>query len=225
MKKPSDPDQRDLLRSKIIGLGERSIRKSYYPELQQRIDELEKKNKELNEEIEVRKKAESTKKKLEIQLQQSMKMEAIGTIAGGIAHDFNNILTPIIGYADLARINIKKDCNKTGCPVATDLDRLLEAAHRACQLVQQILTFSRQQKHKRTPLQLSEVVKEALNLLRSSIPSSIEIQEVIPSGIYYVMADPTQIHQIVMNLGVNAYNAMRDTGGVMKVELSQTEMF
>jgi signal transduction histidine kinase/ActR/RegA family two-component response regulator len=224
MKKPSENDIRDQLRSKIIGLGERSIRKSYYPELQQRIIELEKINTELRQEIAVRKEAEKMRGQLEQQLQQSMKMEAIGTLAGGIAHDFNNLLTAIIGYADLARVNIDRDCGKDGCPVFSHLEQLTRAGHRARELVQQILTFSRQHKHTNVPLRLGEVVREALNLLRSSLPSSIEIREDIVSGADYVCGDATKIHQIVMNIGTNGYHAMRQTGGILGVELTRVEI-
>ncbi len=224
MKKPSENNVRNQLRNKIIGLGERSIRKSYYPELQQRIEELEQKNNELQEEIAVRKEAEKMRTKLEKQLQQSMKMEAIGTLAGGIAHDFNNILTAIIGYTDLAKANIEHTCSKKFCAVQTNLDQLAVAGRRARDLVKQILTFSRQQNHQRVPIQLGQVVREALKLLRSSIPSSIEIREKIITKEDYISGDSTQIHRIVMNIGTNAYHAMRETGGVLAVELTRIEI-
>ncbi len=224
MKKPSEQDHRDQLRNKIIGLGEKSIRKSYYPELQQRISELEKANTELRQEIAVRKKAEKVNAKLEQQLQQAMKMEAIGTLAGGIAHDFNNILTAIIGYTDLAKLNVEKHCRSENCPISLNLEHLQEAGHRARQLVKQILTFSRQQKRESVPVQLSAVVKEALKLLRSTIPASIDIREKLVSDDGHIMADPTQIHQIVMNLCTNSYHAMRESGGILAVKLYETEM-
>ncbi len=224
MKKLSEQERRDQLRNKIIGLGEKSIRKSYYPELQQRIAELEKTNTELRQEIAVRKKAEKTNVRLEQQLQQAMKMEAIGTLAGGIAHDFNNILTAIIGYTDLARLNVEKHCGSENCPLSLNLDHLLAAGHRARELVKQILTFSRQQKRENVPVQLSAIVREALKLLRSTIPASIEIREKFVSDEGHIMADPTQIHQIVMNLCTNSYHAMRENGGILAVKLYETEM-
>ncbi|MBM9604561.1 hybrid sensor histidine kinase/response regulator [Desulfopila inferna] len=224
MKKPSEQETRDLLRSKIIGLGEKSIRKSYYPELQQRIAELEKTNRELFEEVAERRKAEKINDKLEEQLRQAMKMEAIGTLAGGIAHDFNNILTAIIGYTDLAQLHIAEGCKQEHCPVHDDLARLLEAGHRARDLIRQILTFSRQQKHENVPVQLSVIVREAMNMLSSTIPASIEIRENILNDDDYIMADPTQMHQIIMNLCTNGYHAMREKGGTLSVNLIQTEI-
>lgn len=221
MKKPSENEQRDELRNKIIGLGERSIRKSYYPELQQRIAELERINRDLNEEIMGRRRAEKLKEKLEEQLRQSMKMEAIGTLAGGIAHDFNNILTAIIGYADIGKLHIERKCHEEACNVSIDLDRLLEAAHRARDLVKQILTFSRQETPERHPVNLGEVINEALKLLRSSIPSSIEIRKQIAVSEELVLADSTKIHQVVMNLCTNGYHAMREGGGTLGIKLSE----
>ncbi len=224
MKKPSDQDRRDQLRSKIIGLGEKSIRKSYYPELQLRIKELEQTNKELREEILFRRKAEESNVKLEEQLRQAMKMEAIGTLAGGIAHDFNNILTAIIGYTELARLNIEKNCAVGECAVHPDLGHLLDAGHRARDLIKQILSFSRQQKQETSPLKFSEVVLEALKLLRSTIPKSVEIREDIQTDDGHILADSTQMHQIVMNLCTNGYHAMRNSGGILGVRLSTTEI-
>jgi signal transduction histidine kinase/ActR/RegA family two-component response regulator len=224
MKNLSEKDRRDQLRDKIIGLGEKSIRKSYYPELQQRIEELERINKELREEITFRRRAEETNAKLEEQLRQAMKMEAIGTLAGGIAHDFNNILTAIIGYTELARLNIEKDCVAGKCAVDLDLSHLLEAGHRARNLIKQILAFSRQQKQETNPIKLSKVVREALRLLGSTIPKTIEIRERISRDDGHVLADSTQLHQVVMNLCTNGYHAMRDCGGILGVGLSTIEI-
>ncbi len=155
----------------------------------------------------------SERKKLEEELFRAQKMEALGTLAGGIAHDFNNILAAIVGYSELLKIHVKDD------PKATRyLDGTLNAAFRAGDLVKQILTFSRGTEQKKMPLQLSPIVKETLKMLRSSIPATIEIKKNIQSqGI--VLADPTQIHQILMNLCTNAYHAMRDTGGTLGVSL------
>ncbi len=154
--------------------------------------------------------------KLEGQLRQAQKMESIGTLAGGIAHDFNNILTPILGYSELARARISPDD-----PLASDLQQVITAAGRAKGLVQQILAFSRQAPQERKPFQPQLLVKEALKLLRASLPSTIEIREEISPDCGVIMADPTQFHQIIMNLCTNAYQAMRLTGGVLGVRLAK----
>jgi signal transduction histidine kinase/ActR/RegA family two-component response regulator len=220
MKRPSEEEStRDKLRESIIGLGERSIRKSYYPELQQRIIELERANEELLVEIAERERAEQVRDRLEMQLRQSQKMEAIGALAGGIAHDFNNILSAIIGYAELAQISANSACREGHCHVIMDLQGVLQAATRAKNLVKQILTFSRQQEGDRRPIEIAAVVKESLTMLRSLLPQSIEIREHFSAPDAMVVADPTQMHQIVMNLGTNAYHAMRETGGILVVEL------
>lgn len=169
--------------------------------------------------ISERKTAEEEKKKLNIQLRQAQKMEAIGTLAGGIAHDFNNILQALIGYTEMAKENMPAESHVVG-----DLDQVLHAANRAKELVKQILTFSRQSEHKREALQLHLVAKEALKLIRASIPTTIEIRENIDLDCGTVLANPTQIHQIVMNLCTNAYHAMRETGGILTVELSHIEI-
>ncbi|WP_300459596.1 response regulator [Desulfobacula sp.] len=157
-------------------------------------------------------------KKLETQLQQTQKLESIGTLAGGIAHDFNNILSAIIGYSQLAEIHIN-DPEK-----ATEyLSQVFKGAQRASALVQQILTFSRQSEYNKQPVTIFFLLKEALKLLRSSIPSTIEIREDLISKAI-VMADPTQIHQVIMNLCTNAYHAMSDTGGVLTVSLHEVKI-
>jgi PAS domain S-box-containing protein len=158
----------------------------------------------------------TAQKKLEERLKQAQKMEAIGTLAGGIAHDFNNILAPILGYSELALTRIS-----SSDPLAVDLQQINKAATRAKDLVQQILAFGRRAPQKIKPLQPQLVVREALKLLRASLPSTIEIREEIPPDCGTILADPTQIHQIVMNLCTNAYHAMRETGGVMGVNLAK----
>ena len=223
MKKPSDEEaRRDKLRESIIGLGERSIRKSYYPELQQRIIELERANEDLLKEIAERKRAEQVRDQLEIQLRQAQKMEAIGSLAGGIAHDFNNILSAIIGYAELAQISAASQCSEESCHVLTDLRGVLQAATRAKNLVKQILTFSRQQEGDRKPIELVAVFREGVKMLRSLIPQSIEIREDFQVGEAMVVADATQMHQIIMNLGTNAYHAMMESGGVLTTAMVKT---
>ena len=161
----------------------------------------------------------SQKKGFEAQHKQSQKLESIGTLAGGIAHDFNNILSGILGYSQLAKMNIK-DPEKAG----DDIDQIIKGTARAADLVRQILTFSRQSSdHQKQPLKIISVLKEALKLLRSSIPATIEIVEDITSRAE-VIADPTQIHQVIMNLCTNAYHAMRDTGGVLTVTLKDVNI-
>ena len=160
----------------------------------------------------------SERKKLEEELFQAQKMEALGTLAGGIAHDFNNILAAIVGYSELVKTHVKEDAKATGY-----VDGSLHAAFRAGDLVKQILTFSRGTEQQKMPLQISSIIKETLKMLRSSIPTTIEIKKNIQSqGI--VMADPTQIHQIIMNLCTNAYHAMRETGGTLGVALKDVSV-
>ena len=158
------------------------------------------------------------KRQLENQLQQAHKMESIGTLAGGIAHDFNNILSPIFGYLELALMRSQDEA------VTGYMNHVLKAANRARGLVQQILTFSRQEVQRQAPLGMDGIVREALKLLRATIPSNIEIEQKIDSDCGLVLANPTQIHQIMMNLCTNAYYAMRETGGVLGVSLIPVEI-
>ncbi len=158
----------------------------------------------------------TAQKQTETQLRQAQKMESIGTLAGGIAHDFNNILNAIVGYTDLAMMRGKDEA----VDLQDDLRQVRMAAERATELVRQILTFSRKQPKEKAPLQISLIIKEALKLLRASIPTNIEIrQEIISEGT--VLADPTEIHQLTMNLCTNAFHAMVDRGGVMGVSLTE----
>ncbi|MCP4337705.1 MAG: response regulator [Desulfobulbaceae bacterium] len=156
------------------------------------------------------------RKELEVRLQQSQKMEAIGTLAGGIAHDFNNILSAILGYAEMA-----KDDSQPESTVAKDLDKVLEAGNRAKDLVQQILSFSRQGEVESIPLQPVSIVKEAIKMLRPSLPTTIEINQNIASTTSPIFADPTQIHQILMNLCTNAFHVMEETGGKLEISLKE----
>ncbi|MGM0680637.1 MAG: PAS domain S-box protein, partial [Thermodesulfobacteriota bacterium] len=159
------------------------------------------------------------KLELERQLRQTQKMEAIGTLAGGIAHDFNNILAAILGFSELAKDELAADDK-----ARKDLDKVLEAGNRAKELVKQILTFSRSTEKDLKPLKVQYILKEALKMLRSTIPSSIEIKENIDTGCESVLADPTQIYQVIMNLCTNAYQAMHGRGGILGVTLSQSEL-
>ena len=159
--------------------------------------------------------AENDKRQLENQLRQAQKMEAIGTLAGGIAHDFNNILSAVGGYTELALLKLPEDSD-----IHDNLSNVKKAADRATDLVRQILAFSRQAEHEKVPLQISSVVKEALQLLRASLPAMIDINKTIDNAPLFIMADPTQIHQIVMNLCTNAMHAMQDDGGTLNVSLN-----
>ncbi len=158
--------------------------------------------------------------KLERDLRQAQKMEAIGTLAGGIAHDFNNILTAIIGYTEMAQFKAPE-----GSLLRPNLEQVLKASARAKDLVKQILTFSTQTEQERKPVQLSPTIREALKLLRSSLPTTVEIRQDIDgvSDDDVVMADPTQIHQVLMNLCTNSAHAMRAHGGMLCVGLSEVE--
>ena len=143
-------------------------------------------------------------------------MEAIGTLAGGIAHDFNNILTAIKGYTELAEM-ILTDNPK----VREHLGAVLQASSRAADLVRQILAFSRQQQPDRRPIQLRPVVGESLKLLRATIPSTIEFDTSLATDAPLVLGNATQIHQVLMNLGTNAWHAMKDRTGRLQVTLEK----
>ncbi|MEN8201567.1 MAG: ATP-binding protein [Bacteroidota bacterium] len=184
--------------------------------VQERTRQLTLANKDLKKEIEIRKHHEKEKTKLEGQLLQLQKMETIGTLAGGIAHDFNNILTPILGYTEMALEELSDES-----VLRYDIEQINSAAIRGKDLVQQILTFSRQMDFDKKPIKLDDVVREVLKLIRASFPSSIEIKQDLDSNCGTVLADSTQMHQIIMNLCTNAYHAMSNTGGVLSVSLDK----
>jgi PAS domain S-box-containing protein len=158
--------------------------------------------------------ATEERSRLEAQLQQAQKMEAIGTLAGGIAHDFNNILGAIMGYTELGLLDAPE-----GSRLKTNLNQVLRATDRAKNLVRQILAFSRQSEQEEKPVLLAPIIKEALKMLRASIPTTIDIRQNITQESGTVLADPTQIHQVLMNLCTNAAHAMRETGGILEVAL------
>jgi PAS domain S-box-containing protein len=162
------------------------------------------------------KQAREEKKELQIQLQHAHKMEAIGTLAGGIAHDFNNILLPIIGYTEMTIADMPEDSL-----IRKNLGEVLRAAELAKGLVHQILTFSRRTEKERKPLKIQPIIKESLKLLRASLPSTIEIHQNIDKECGVILADPTQIYQVIMNLCTNAYHAMREKGGILELTLTE----
>lgn len=161
----------------------------------------------------------SEQKKLEVQLRQAQKMEAIGTLAGGIAHDFNNILAAIMGYIELANYDVSEQNQ-----ARQNLDKALKACDRAKDLVSHILAFSRKSEQQRKPVHVHLIVKEALTLLRASLPSTIEIRQNITTESDTILADPTQIHQVMMNLCTNANHAMGEKSGVLEVTLASVDL-
>jgi PAS domain S-box-containing protein len=167
-----------------------------------------------NRDITKYRQAEDEKIKLESQLRQAQKMEAIGTLAGGIAHDFNNILTPIIMFSEIAQRELADDS-----PIRPFIDQVIKSSNRASDLVKQILSISRQTERKPIFMELGPNVKESLKLMRASLPATIEIQQDLNPESDWIMADPTEIYQVAMNLCTNAAHAMQDTGGVLGVRL------
>jgi len=163
--------------------------------------------------------AEEEKKILEYQLQQAQKMEAIGTLAGGIAHDFNNILSVIIGYTELILMNGDVDGE-----VRQNLKEIFSASKHARDMVKQILAFSRQNKQERKPIQVAHIAKEAIKMLRASLPTTISIQHHIEKDTGVIEADPTQIHQVLMNLCTNAAHAINEKDGVLEIYLGNIEL-
>ncbi|MCA9500133.1 MAG: PAS domain S-box protein [Nitrospira sp.] len=155
-------------------------------------------------------------KQLENQVRQSQKMEAIGTLAGGIAHDFNNILMAIIGYTELAKQIVRENVS-----AQKNLDEVLVAGQRAKELVQQILTFSRQTEQSQQPLDLQPVVREVCKFLRATFPATIDIRQNFTEPTSIILGDPIQMHQVLMNLCANAEYAMRGSGGLLVLKLER----
>ena len=161
-----------------------------------------------------RKQAEAEQEKLQAQLRQSHKMEAVGTLAGGIAHDVNNILGIIIGNAELAMLDLPDQD-----PVQLYMQEILEAGHRAKDIVRQLLSFSRKSEEDRKPINLIPIVKESLKLMRASTPANIEIRQNIPDHCHTISGDLTQIHQIMINICTNASHAMQAGGGTLDIRI------
>ncbi len=171
--------------------------------------------------LDISKRVQDEKERLALQgqLRQAQKMEAIGTMAGGIAHDFNNTLQAILGFGGLLTHTLPKESESYGFALA-----ITEAGKSAAELVKQILTFTRQTEVEKQPLKLQYLIKEVLKLLRRTLPSTIELRENIEPSCSPTLADSSHIHQIVMNLGTNAYHALREQGGIIAVKLDEVEV-
>jgi signal transduction histidine kinase/CheY-like chemotaxis protein len=163
--------------------------------------------------------AQQDKERLETQLQQAQKMESLGTLAGGIAHDFNNILGVIIGSSELLALTDAVEESARG-----SLSNIMSAAQRARDLVRQILAFSRHAQQEKILLNLKALIKEAFEFLRASLPTTIQLHQQIEPGVGMIMADPTQMQQILLNLCTNAAHAMEKSGGVLQVRLSNATL-
>ncbi len=159
------------------------------------------------------------RKQAEKQLQQTQKMEAVGTLAGGIAHDFNNMLGVIIGNTELAMDEVPE-----WSPARHNLEQIETASLRSKDVVKQLLSFCRRTDPEQKPVNISPIIKDSLKFLRSSIPTSIEIQRTIPDTSGTILATPTQIHQVMMNLCINAAHVMSENGGTMEVSVSDIEI-
>ncbi len=153
------------------------------------------------------------------ELRRAQKMEALGTLAGGIAHDFNNLLAAILGFTSAARGDLPESS-----VVREDLDEVLHAAGRAKDIVRQILAFSRQNRFEPVETDISSTVEEALTLLEASLPATIDIHKELSRNVGYVFGDATQISQVIMNIGTNAFQAMQDTGGDLTVRLDSIQL-
>jgi len=203
--------RRDFYLAKLLEMEKEKVKSAntrLEKSVQERTSQLMTTNEDLKQEI-------LERKRMEKELIQAHKMEAIGTLAGGIAHDFNNILTAIIGYAEIGlyKKNITED------KIRNCFEQVHNGGERARDLVGQILTFSRQQEQKRGPINVGTIVKEALKLMQATLPKNIDIRSFIKTRKDIVLADPTQIHQILMNLCTNAAHAMKEKGGELEVQL------
>ncbi|MBU4277989.1 MAG: response regulator [Proteobacteria bacterium] len=186
--------------------------------LQKEISERKKAESDLQQSLKEIEKAQDEARNMEIQLRQSQKMEALGTLAGGIAHDFNNILSVIMGYAEMAAAD-----SRSGCVDPKDLDEILGAADRAKGLIRQILTFSHRVEPEFKAVDLAQEVEAVGNLIRKILPKMIEVRLEVAEGLPLINGDPHQIQQMLMNLGTNARDAMPE-GGELKISVSMQEV-
>ena len=217
------PDEIRMLRTAAEMVGackerqhaESALRKAY-DTLERRVEErtadLTRANEQLTREVAERLKAEREMARLESQLHQAQKMQAIGTLAGGIAHDFNNILSSILGYAELGLSKLPPEN-----AMRRYFEEVLNAGNRAKELVRQILVFSRQSEQELSPIHLHLIAKEVLGLLETSCPENIRLEQRIDAHSGTVLADPVQMHQVILNLCTNAQYAMKETGGTLTV--------
>jgi len=187
--------------------------------VQERTAELNRAVSFLREEIAERKRAEEERARMEVDLRHAQKLQAIGVLAGGVAHDFNNILTAIAGYTELAQDLVAKDSEAFG-----HLDQVMKASTRAGELVRGLLVFSRKSTHSPDLISVAAVVNEALDLLRASIPSSVQVRRDIDAECGCIFADAGLIHQVVMNLCTNAYQAMAGNTGTLEICLEPVEI-
>mgnify|MGYP003588795483 CR=1 FL=1 len=210
--------RRDFFWTLLLKEEERKVRtanRNLEDQVLDRTRQLLEANQELKAEIEAHQQSEQEKLKLQHQLQHAQKMEAIGTLAGGIAHDFNNILAAIVGYTELGLLRLP-----AADPCTTYLDQSLKACQRAKELIRQILTFSRrQQQEEHSPIDIKPVITEVLGLLRASLPKNILIRHNIDPDIHAVAVGATHIHQMLMNLCMNAFHAMEKMGGELFVNV------
>jgi PAS domain S-box-containing protein len=204
------------IKANLLELGDRKVLQGMFRDItenKQAEKELEKHREHLEELVRERTDELAAAHK---RLRQAQKLEAIGTLAGGIAHDFNNILGAIVGYTELAKDDLPDDS------FANDnLAQVLTAAQRAKEMIQQILTFSRKTKEERKMVLFSEIIEEAAKFLRSTLPATIDISLAIEEKLSPINANPTQLHQVIMNISTNAAHAMRETGGELKIELKE----
>ncbi len=184
--------------------------------VRERTHDLTTVNKVLEKEIATRNRYKNEKAALESQLFQLHKMETIGTLAGGIAHDFNNIFTPIIGYAGMALDELHDSSS-----IKENIDHINNAAIRGKDLIQKILTFSRQIDDNKKPLLLHSVINEVLDLLKATMPSNVKVTRVLNNDAGAVFVDRTQMHQVIMNLAVNSYHSMKEKGGTLEINLGK----
>lgn len=175
--------------------------------------ELVEKNNDLEKYIQTLKRSEAKEKELFEQLTQSQKMETMGRLAGGIAHDFNNILTPIIGHAELALMELEENH-----PACEDIELILDSSNRAAEIVKQILTFSSKYVEKTTSVNVQQTIGSVIKLLRSTLPKSISLYQIITDENLYIEINPTQFHQVVLNICANAKDALPASGGKITIE-------